>query len=45
MLIEGYIAISLDTGEQLEMKTGDTISFTARHTGVVEYSSSAATSR
>ncbi|WP_144929480.1 MULTISPECIES: cupin domain-containing protein [unclassified Pseudomonas] len=46
VLIEGRIAITLDTGERFEMKAGDAVSVPAGHTGVcVKCWSSAASLR
>ena len=36
VLIEGHLAITLDTGERFEMSAGDAISIPAGHTGVCE---------
>ena len=36
VLIEGHIAITMDTGERFEMRSGDGVSIPAGHTGVCE---------
>ncbi|HBN9788243.1 TPA: DUF861 domain-containing protein [Pseudomonas aeruginosa] len=36
VLIEGHIAITMDTGERFEMRAGDGVSIPAGHTGVCE---------
>lgn len=36
VLIEGHIAITMDTGERFEMRAGDAVSLPAGHTGVCE---------
>ena len=36
VLIEGRIAITMDTGERFEMSAGDAVSIPAGHTGVCE---------
>lgn len=36
VLLDGHIAITLDTGERFELKAGDAISFPGGHTGVCE---------
>lgn len=36
VLIEGHIAITMDTGERFEMRAGDGVSLPAGHTGVCE---------
>lgn len=36
VLLEGHIAIAMDTGERVELKAGDTVSTPAGHTGACE---------
>ncbi|PAU66592.1 hypothetical protein BZL41_00740 [Pseudomonas sp. PIC25] len=36
VLLEGHIAITMDTGERIEMTAGDAVSIPAGHTGVCE---------
>ncbi|TNE60632.1 MAG: DUF861 domain-containing protein [Alphaproteobacteria bacterium] len=36
VILEGHIAITLDTGERVEMKAGDAVSFPGGHTGTCE---------
>ncbi|MBU3055952.1 cupin domain-containing protein [Pseudomonas indica] len=36
VLLEGHIAITMDTGERIEMTAGDAVSIPAGHTGICE---------
>ena len=36
VILEGHIAITLDTGERVEMRAGDAVSFPGGHIGICE---------